>query len=291
MQRDVPFLRCATVMCAMPFGAVLKDRQPLALAECHSCQPCSYCCASALVQALRRQGVVVTVERSDEAGDEDADGDADLASDREEPDLYDGITNSVDDVELDFDPSLGEDRWGPGAAGGPGSKAQQQGQGQRGGGSGEDGGAGGWYSGLAAAGFTVRTSPTGEVFLERTVKRSKAAAPGASAAPPPAAPSAAQPVSARAPAAAAGATPGTRAASPTATDAAAAGDPRKVASVPTATAAAGASGRLAAAAAAAAAAKAAAAARAKSPVPPLEPLTQAPPLAAALSELSTPQQV
>lgn len=207
------------------------------------------------LQALQLQGIKIRVRRSEgEYGDLD--------------EILEGTAAAAAAAALDEDDEFGSDLdLDLGLQTDLAEPDDSRGKAKGGGGGGTD-----WYSSLAAAGFSVRTSATGEVFLERTTTKRKPAA--ASAAPP---------------AAAAAAAPG-NAAAPAATTTAAARSAQKqqvvaaVAAAGTATASSSAAGSPAAAATPAEAA--AVAARQLLP-----PLVGRPAVAAALKLLSTPQQV
>ncbi|KAG2437353.1 hypothetical protein HXX76_006008 [Chlamydomonas incerta] len=213
-----------------------------------------------LVEALQLQGIKIRVRRSEgEYGDLD--------------DILEGTAAAAAAAALDEDDEFGSDLdLDLGLQTDLAEPDDSRGKGKGGGGGGAD-----WYSNLAASGFSVRTSATGEVFLERTTTKRKPAASAASAAS--AAGTAAQPAAAADKAAAvAPPQPQGKAAAPAAATAAATRDAQKQ-QVAAAVAAAGATAATAAAAAAAAARQL------------LPPLVGRPAVAAALKLLSTPQQV
>ncbi|KAG2453147.1 hypothetical protein HYH02_002473 [Chlamydomonas schloesseri] len=229
-----------------------------------------------LVEALQLQGIKIRIRRSEgEYGDLD--------------DILEGTEAAAAAAALDEDDEFGSDLDLDLGLQTDLAEPEDVGKGKGKGGGG--GGSADWYSSLAAAGFSVRTSATGEVFLERTTTRRKSAAPAATSA----AAASATPAASPAAAAAAAAQPAAAAA----VAAAAAQPPSKAAapaSVPTTAAIRQAQKQQVAAAVAATASSAPAAATAAEASAAaarqlLPPLVGRPAVAAALKLLSTPQQV
>ncbi|GFR47689.1 hypothetical protein Agub_g9437, partial [Astrephomene gubernaculifera] len=131
-----------------------------------------------VVEALRRQGISVHVSQPDEEdnGDEEEEEEEDARAGRA----------SLDEDE-DEDDALGLDLESDLGFGSDEDDVKQPSSRAGGGGGNRGGGGSDWYGSLAAAGFNIRTNASGEVFLERTVRRKTSsqaatAAPAASAA-------------------------------------------------------------------------------------------------------------